>query len=598
MCRIAGIASLENPQEARRLVQSMTQSMAHGGPDDEGIYQSENVTLGHRRLSIIDLSSAGHQPMVHPNGNLVLSFNGEVYNFRELRRELEGRGVTFRSHSDTEVIMEAYIAWGPSSFVRFRGIFAFALLDVGASRLMLVRDYPGVKPMYYSAKPGRIVFASEVKSFMRVDHRWDEDPRWRKIFLAFGYLPQPYSTLKDVVALRPGHYLDINLKDVSFREVRYQLDDQDVSRYADERSALDAVRDAVHTAVRRNIIADAPLGVFLSGGIDSSLLTLLSHKDIGDGLVTVSVNFDEAQFDEKPFQDIVLKLTSDKNHQSFRVDEQMLWNSIGSIWQAMDQPTIDGVNSYFVSMAAHNAGLKAVLSGLGADELFGGYASAKRVEWLRYLRGLPAKDFIASIAGRFKRQYQRVNYLSLDNSVGDALFLRGIHSVRSISDILDCSEADVWATLKGIEVQRSVEMKGAHDATALEYDFYMKGQLLKDTDFMSMRFGLEARVPFLDQDLINVACRAMKHHHDHSQPKYLLTKAFEDVIPHEIIHRQKRGFTFPFHVWLAKRLRANNDLLTPQLSKALPVDPFLAGKAHWSQVWSGVVLNQYKTSER
>jgi asparagine synthase (glutamine-hydrolysing) len=597
MCRIAGIASLENPQETRRLVQSMTQSMAHGGPDDEGIYQSENVTLGHRRLSIIDLSSAGHQPMVHPNGNLVLSFNGEIYNFRELRKELESTGIKFRSNSDTEVIMEAYLAWGASSFVRFRGIFAFALLDVAASRLMLVRDYPGIKPLYYCARQGRIVFASEVKSFMRVDPRWEEDPRWKKLFLAFGYLPQPFTTLKDVSALKPGHYLDINLKDVSFREVQYQPDQQNATRYPDERSAIEAVRAAVHTAVQRNIIADAPLGVFLSGGIDSSLLTLLSYKDIGDSLMTVSVNFDEAQFDEKPFQDIVLKRTSDKHHKSFRVDEQMLWNSISSIWQAMDQPTIDGVNSYFVSMAAHEAGLKAVLSGLGADELFGGYASAKRVAWLRYLRSLPAKGLIASLAGSFKRQYQRINYLSLNNSVGDALFLRGIHSASAIASILNCSEAEVWTTLKGISVPRSVEMQGAHDATALEYDFYMKGQLLKDTDFMSMRFGLEARVPFLDQDLINVACSAMQDHHDHSQPKYLLTKAFEDVVPHEIIHRQKKGFTFPFHMWLAKRLRSDSDLLNQQLSKSLPLEPFLAGKAHWSQVWSGVVLNQFKMIE-
>jgi asparagine synthase (glutamine-hydrolysing) len=595
MCRIAGIASVESPEEARRLVQSMTGRMAHGGPDDEGIFQSGRVTLGHRRLSIIDLSSAGHQPMIHSNGQLVLSFNGEIYNYRELRKELQAMGISFRSNSDTEVILEGYLAWGPVAFSRFRGIFAFALLDVAKSKLLLVRDYPGIKPLYYHAKAGRVIFASEVKAFMQVDPRWPEDPNWKKTFLAFGYLPQPYTTLSNVTALRPGHYLDVSLDNLSVAERSFQprLNDQDL--YKTKEEALAAVRRAVETAVARNIVADAPLGVFLSGGIDSSLLTLLTAKDIGDAQRTVSINFDEAEFDEKPYQDMVLARTANKHHVSFRVNEQMLWESIDSIWNAMDQPTIDGVNSYFVSMAAHRAGLKAVLSGLGADELFGGYASASRVAWLKYLRMIPAKSLAAWTSGMVKSQYKRLNYLSLPAPAGDALFLRGIHSVGTIARILDCNESEVWSTLADIHVPRSPELEHANDATVLEYDFYMKGQLLKDTDFMSMRFALEARVPFLDQDLIAVACRALQNHQDLSQPKYLLTKAFEDVLPHEIIHRKKRGFTFPFHLWVARRLRSNNgDLLSQRLSNELPVSQFLAGKAHWSQVWSGVVLDHFK----
>lgn len=593
MCRIAGIASLENPEETRRLVQSMTQSMAHGGPDDEGIYQLDKITLGHRRLSIIDLSSAGHQPMIHAGGKIVLAFNGEVYNFRELRKELESSGVTFRSHSDTEVIMESYRAWGVAAFNRFRGIFVFALLDISSSKLLLVRDYPGIKPLYYSTDNGRVVFASEVRSFMKMDPRWEEDTRWKKIFLAFGYLPQPLTTLKGVRALNPGHYLEIGLDDLSVKEVRYQEPTAN-EKYRSEAEALEAVRAAVLTAIERNIVADAPLGVFLSGGIDSSLLTLLTAPKIGDSQRTVSVNFDEAAFDERPYQDIVLKQTGNKNHLSFRVSERMLWDHIEHIWNAMDQPTIDGVNSYFVSMAASQAGLKAVLSGLGADELFGGYASSSRVAWLRYLRLLPAKDFIALTAGTLKHQYRRIAYLKLNSAVGDALFLRGIHGPVAIAEILNCYESEIWETLSTIPVPHSPEINQANPATRLEYDFYMKGQLLKDTDFMSMRWALEARVPFLDQDLISVACRALQLQTDKDQPKYFLTKAFEDVLPNEIIFRQKKGFTFPFHVWLAKRLRNNNDLLNPHLRGTLPVDRFLNGKAHWSQVWSGIVQHQFK----
>lgn len=592
MCRIAGIASIENPGETRRLVQSMTQSMAHGGPDDEGIFQSDKVTLGHRRLSIIDLTSAGHQPMVHDAGKLVIAFNGEIYNFRELRRELESKGVVFRSHSDTEVIMESYRAWGPSAFNRLRGIFAFALFDIAASKLLLVRDYPGIKPLYFSVENGRIVFASEVKSFMQVDPQWEEDTRWKKIFLAFGYLPQPITTLKGVSALRPGHYLEIRLEDLSVKEIRYQEQVSNIA-YKSETEAIEAVREAVKVAVDRNIVADAPLGVFLSGGIDSSLLTLLTAPRIGDSQRTVSVNFDEAAFDERPYQDIVLKHTGNKNHLSFRVGEQMLWDHIGKIWTAMDQPTIDGVNSYFVSMAASEAGLKAVLSGLGADELFGGYASSSRVAWLRYLRMLPAKDMLAITAGRLKQQYRRLSYLKLNSSVGDSLFLRGIHPAQEIAKILDCEENEVWYTLASVPVPESPEIRNANAATALEYDFYMKGQLLKDTDFMSMRWALEARVPFLDQDLISVACRALQLETKSKQPKYFLTRAFEDVLPKEIIFRQKKGFTFPFHVWLAKRLRNDKEFVDHHLRNTLPIAPFLDGKAHWSQVWSGIVLNRF-----
>jgi asparagine synthase (glutamine-hydrolysing) len=594
MCRIAGIASVETPEETRRLVQSMTQYMAHGGPDDEGIFQSGKVTLGHRRLSIIDLSSAGHQPMVHSDGELVLAFNGEIYNYKELRKELQTRGVLFRSNSDTEVILEGYLAWGPAVFSRFRGIFAFSLLDISRATLFLVRDFPGIKPLYYHTRPGRVIFASEVKSFMKVDPDWEEDANWRKIFLAFGYLPQPYTTLSDVKSLRAGHYLEVSLNELSVAEKSFQSCVDKNVLYKTREEALAAVREAVEIAVKRNIVADAPLGVFLSGGIDSSLLTLLTAKHIGDSQRTVSINFDEAEFDEEPYQKMVLARTANKYHVSFRVNEKILWDSIDSIWTAMDQPTIDGVNSYFVSMAAHDAGLKAVLSGIGADELFGGYDSSSRMAWLRHLRALPAKSLVALIAGQFRNQYRRINYLSLPRPVGDALFLRGIHNVSAIAKILECTECEVWRTLENVSVPKSVELQYANEATVLEYDFYMKGQLLKDTDFMSMRFALEARVPFLDQDLIYVACRALQNHQDLSQPKYLLTKAFENVLPQEIVHRKKRGFTFPFHLWLARRLGGNSDLLGGRLSRKLPVDQFLAGKVHWSQIWSGVVLDHFK----
>jgi asparagine synthase (glutamine-hydrolysing) len=273
----------------------------------------------------------------------------------------------------------------------------------------------------------------------------------------------------------------------------------------------------------------------------------------------------------------------------------MFRDSIDNIWQAMDQPTIDGVNSYFVSMAAHNAGLKAVLSGLGADELFGGYASSSREKWLPYLRSLPARDLTAAVAGKFNNAYRRLSFLRLNNTMGDYLFLRGIHAPSAIARVLQCDESEVWDQLKSVEAPAVSEISKQSYANFLEYNVYMKGQLLKDTDFMSMWFGLEARVPFLDQELVQVAgTTSIPANVRQQQPKYLLTKAFEDTLPNEIVFRKKHGFTFPFHLWLRNSIEKKNGLVESRSLAQLPVREFMNGKAHWSQVWSGVVLDRFR----
>jgi len=591
MCRIAGIVALGDGADNTRKVTTMTNAMKHGGPDDHGVFQHETVTLGHRRLSIIDLSSAGHQPMTDSSGDLVISYNGEIYNYKEIRADLIKLGVQFRTSTDTEVIFQSYKTWGVKGFGRFLGIFAFALYDKHTGKLLLVRDSPGVKPMYYHATSDRIVFASEVKAFKALDPQWEENRKWRSLFLAFGYLAHPVTTLKDVVALAPGSVLEVDV-----RTMKTSVQSFIAERATDNsEEALDRVKRTVMAALRRNIISDAPLGIFLSGGIDSSLLALLAAQEIAENERTVSVTFEEAAFDESPYQQIVLEKIRQAKHSKFLVNEGMFWDSIDTIWQAMDQPTIDGVNSYFVSMAAHKAGLKAVLSGLGADELFGGYASSSRTQWLPYLRSLPAKDLAAAIAGNFNHAYKRLSFLRLNNSLGDYLFLRGVHTPKVISQLLQCDEREVWDDLRSLQEPVKSEIPKESYASFLEYNYYMKGQLLKDTDFMSMWFGLEARVPFLDQELIHVAATTIttKAQQD-SRPKYLLTKAFEDVLPNEIVFRKKQGFTFPFHVWLRNKMNNGDRLLPARLASELPVDNFMKGKAHWSQVWSGVVLDQFR----
>jgi asparagine synthase (glutamine-hydrolysing) len=596
MCRIAGIASKAIVPEDSVQLKSMLNVLRAGGPDDEGTFVNEHVALGHRRLSIIDLSSAGHQPMIHPEG-IVISYNGEVYNYREIRTELEAEGVIFRSSTDTEVIISAFLKWGVASFRKLKGMFALALYNAHQKKLYLVRDPAGIKPLYYSVRNGRLVFASEVRAFKSMREHWPEDHRWRSLFLAFGFLPHPFTTLKDVNCLSPGVFLDVDLDSMNSKEVRFEtiFDSKDVVD-VDENSVIDHVRQQTRKALERHLISDAPLGVFLSGGIDSSLLTLLASEANPDTLRTVSVNFKETSFDESRYQQMILEKVKREQHQSYLVEEGMLWDSLDDIWHSMDQPSIDGVNSYFVSRCAHESGLKAVLSGLGADEIFGGYASVGRADWIPSLRALPLKKILSKPAGAWRDAYGRISFLTLPGPVGDYLFLRGINTPEVIAEVLQIDETKVWETLANVEVSLPKNLNKQQYASFLEFYFYMSGQLLKDTDYMSMHFGLEVRVPFLDIDLISTVrsvCPSILF--NKSQPKYALTKAFEDILPTEIINRKKQGFTFPFHLWLKNRMLKDKGLISESLWAPLQVDRFISGGVHWSRCWSGVVLNGFKS---
>jgi asparagine synthase (glutamine-hydrolysing) len=309
----------------------------------------------------------------------------------------------------------------------------------------------------------------------------------------------------------------------------------------------------------------------------------------------VSVNFNEASFDERPYQAKVLGRTSAHNHKSYVVTEQMFRDSWAELWLSMDQPSIDGVNTYFVSQAAHNSGLKAVLSGLGADEHFGGYDSSFRISWIKSLRNVPAKKRLARMLGSNKDAFRRLAFLEIPGPVGDYLFLRGVNTPDAVAKILQCSEAEVWDLLKGIYLAVPHGLSDFDYASFLETNLYMRNQLLKDTDFMSMGFGLEVRVPFLDEDLVRTVHEiGLEGNVMKSQPKFLLTSAFADLLPAEVIHRKKQGFVFPFRLWIANAMRSEKVIVSEELKARLDIDRFLNGNAHWSKVWSGIVLENFK----
>ncbi|HTH57531.1 MAG TPA: asparagine synthase (glutamine-hydrolyzing), partial [Cyclobacteriaceae bacterium] len=538
MCRIAGFASLDELSQRHERLDSMLKVVAHGGPDDVGTYIDGQVALGHRRLSIIDLSAAGHQPMALDD-DLIITYNGEIYNYLELKRELDVEDVV-KTQSDTEIILQAYRRWGTAAFDRFEGIFAFVLYDKQKKKIFLVRDHLGVKPLYYYLSDKLMVFGSEVRVFREFDQGWRQNENWKILFLAFGSIPHPCTTLEDVFQLQAGYFIQIDTTDFSNRVSKYSRLDEVIGSTDD--IDLVKVRNRVQEAIKKNLISDAPLGVFLSGGIDSSLVTLLADQFKQD-IKTLSINFEEAIFDESAYQTKVLEKTKSARHTICRVDETMFWESLPDIWNAMDQPTIDGVNTYFVSKCAHLEGLKAVLSGLGADEMFGGYASFKRIKWIKRLRKLPFKRAIAKMLSLINSSYARLGYLELAGPVGDYLFLRGIHIPGTIAALLNTNENNVWRVLKEMRVDWRAADDDRTYASQLEVKFYMTNQLLKDTDCMSMWHALEVRVPFLDITLLRLAESippAQKH--NDSAPKYLLTKPFADLLPREIVFRLKKGF--------------------------------------------------------
>ncbi|MBN8836628.1 MAG: asparagine synthase (glutamine-hydrolyzing) [Sphingobacteriia bacterium] len=586
MCRIAGIIGAHQQQNN---IEIFRDAMSHGGPDDRGLFidAANHIALGHRRLSLIDLSEAGHQPMFDDEQQIVLVFNGEIYNFHTLKSQLQQKGYTFRSHSDSEVIIYAYKHWGADCFRLFNGMFALALYDVANKKIMLARDHAGIKPLYFALYKQQFFFASEIRAFKTLNPDWPVNEQWKIPFLAFGHLPEPFTTLQHVQPLAKGNVLELNVKDLSYKINPFQ---QFQYKYAiaDEGEAVLQVRQKLKAAVQRHLISDAPIGLFLSGGIDSSLLTIIAKNFVGEQLKTLSIVFEDEKFSEKMYQDIIIQQTK-AHHESFVVTGKIFEDSLQDILNAMDQPSTDGINSYFISKYAKEYGLKAVLSGLGADELFGGYPSFYKTDLVKQLKQLPA--FILKNASLLPNdKLKRISFLQQkENIVAQYLFNRGFFTPKQISKMLYCSEDEVWRILLKMYLPDANDLYDEQEKVSfLETNLYMQNQLLKDTDYMSMWHSVEVRVPFLDKELMQLAYSihpGIKF--NQQQKKHLLIKAFKDELPEAIWKRPKQGFTFPFEKWMYKIQLGRPDTFNDQLRLKLK-----EGKIHWSKYWAYQLVNR------
>ena len=590
MCRIAGLINALLPDTVLTdYVRGMCDIQQHGGPDDEGVFlhHDAHLSFGHRRLSLIDLTPSGHQPMTYNAGKLVITYNGEIYNYIQLKSELEKAGCHFTSQSDTEVILAAFSKWGTASFDKFNGIFAFALFDQLNDKVYLVRDGMGVKPLYYSLTNEGLAFSSEVRALSTIPYLSEKNEYWQVYLMAYGHLPEPVTTLRNVQPIEKGTYLTYHIssgqvKFTPFAHYSY------TEKIIDRNEAIHLIQSHLRDSIQRQLVADAPVGVFLSGGLDSSIIALLADH-VHSNLNTISIFFNDNKYSEKKYQDILYSKLSCVRHQHL-IREEDFNNFLPSIIHSMDLPSCDGINTWFISKYAKECGLKAVLSGVGGDELLGGYPSFNRIRSVVNLQKLPNTILRASRYSNTKK-IRRLCYLSIPGSVGKYLFLRGQFIPSEIAGYLNMDEGEVWRILEAQPHLNNIDfLTPKNQASWLETNLYMQNQLLRDSDVMSMAHGVEIRVPFLDKEFVKMVLNissAQKYTGEYG--KQLLIDSFSDILPEQIWNRPKMGFTFPFKEWLCNE-RYNKTLQGKDVSEYRK--KMQSQQMHWSMFFTLHLLDK------
>lgn len=623
MCGIAGFFSSKlAPVEREAAVGRMIRRQAHRGPDDSGIFSDGDATLGMCRLAIIDPAN-GHQPMTSPDGRFAVVFNGAIYNYRELQAELAAAGAwNFRTNCDTEVLLAAFAHWGAASLARFRGMFAFAVWDAREKTLFAARDPLGIKPLYYARLPGTgVVFASELNALLASGPVSREiDPASAGEYLAWFSVPAPRTIYRGIANLPPGHSLSIDAQGRVRVQSWWQMPapDQPARRATNYQDFVHGLRHQLEDTIRAHRVADVPVGAFLSGGMDSTAVVGLMARASGQRLKTFSLIFDETEFSEQAAARLAAQNFGTDHHEEVLTGARVA-SDLPRLLDSFDQPTGDGINTYYVSQAAHRGGVKVALSGLGGDELFGGYPSFRDLP--RLSRLLP---FWRRVPGRVRTQVVEtlrdrpsVRARKLADFLAHA---RDLHELASLQRRV-LPEA-VRLSLLAPEARREAwrlgpnhpmledfafELIGA-DAfqviSAWELRTYMTDVLLRDSDVFSMAHSLELRVPFVDRQLLEwLWPQPAWFKYDARVAKRALADATADLVPAAIRSRRKQGFTLPFARWMLAELRPFLDhTFSPASLAACPwLEPnavarlwqdYTTGRDRraWSRVWTLAVL--------
>lgn len=631
MCGICGVIGFDSQQQGALAVGRMMRSMIHRGPDCEGLFAVSGAAFGMRRLSIIDLPG-GNQPIWNEPGTLALIFNGEIYNFRELRKSLEALGHVFQTQSDTEVIVHAYETWGEDCVRHLRGMFSLAILEMPDGRagrlrrVFLARDRLGIKPLYYAEHGGKFFFASEVRALLSSECL----PRLLSRsaltnFLLFGSVGEPETLVDGIYSLPPGHcgFVSGETPGGSFAPTAYwSYREAFGMKYnlAHEAAPEARLREKLEESVHYHLEADVPLGIFLSSGIDSTALAAIASRQ-RSGIRTFTVNFSEREFSEAEVSRGAARRLGTEHSELLLSGDDMRVRLDEAI-DAFDQPSMDGINTFFVSWAARQAGLKVALSGLGSDELFGGYDTFRFVPQVSRLvafsRIFPAtlrkatSALIKLFADRKLRPDASRKLAAALSTSSDLLhpyfYTRTLFPPQIAADMFRLDESTTtksqWYQWLLQIAKEAASLDTFSSVSWLETRSYLVNTLLRDTDTMSMCHSLEVRVPFLDHPLVEWTLSLPASAKRGGARKALLVEALGDLLPPEIIMQRKRTFTLPWENWLRgplrERIEASVSELSPSLSLVLNDGQvkniwrdFLLGRTSWSRPWSLFVLNEW-----
>lgn len=570
MCGITGFVDFNGNSNIQTL-KSMSDALLHRGPDDEGHeiinHHKTQIGFGFRRLAIIDLTAAGHQPMKSPNGRLTIIFNGEIYNHAELRTILESKGHSFKSHSDTEVILHSYMQWGISCIEKFTGMFAIALHDSHQEKLFLIRDRAGVKPLFWYFKNDLMLFGSELKVFHQHDAFKKEIDRGAlSLYFQHGYIPAPHCIFCDTYKLIPGHFLTIDLKNKNVQTTCYWNVTDFYNKPKLKISESDAIEETekiLSKAFKYRMVADVPVGVFLSGGYDSSLVTALLQKDSMQKIKTFTIGFEEESYNEAPHARKVAAHLGTEHHE-FTCTYQEAMDIIPLIPEISDEPLADSsiIPTYLVSKLARKQ-VTVALSADGGDETFAGYTKyAKALNYLNKLKQLPSfAKSLSQIPAFFWQKVSPSNLAIPDRAHKLQLILKARHPVEAFNiitqgmtkkEVQNLLLHEAKFPLSAFEEFEKLKTDDLLDHFLwLDYNTFLPDDILQKVDRATMAVSLEGREPLLDQHIVEWAAQLPASFKlNKNVPKYLLRKLTHKYIPKEIMDREKMGFQIPVNKWM------------------------------------------------
>jgi asparagine synthase (glutamine-hydrolysing) len=620
MCGIAGLAARESDPRFYGAAERMAAALRHRGPDSQGVQHLAECVLANTRLAIVDLSERGRQPMCNEDATVWITYNGECYNAAELRPLLLKRGHQFRSATDTEVILHLYEEYGQECVTHLRGMFAFAIWDARARKLLLARDRLGIKPLYFAARQDTILFASELKALLASELVPRKlDPAGTRAYLELGHIPPPWTAIQGVRPLDPGHigvWQDGSFRTKSYWRLPVATNGRTHRHPAEITGTL---REILLESSRLQLMSDVPIGLFLSGGVDSAILGALMQRAGANQLTALTIGFEEKSFDESDSSQRTAEWLG-ISRRVIRLSATRMTDSLEHAIWAMDQPTVDGVNAYWISRAAAEAGFKVTLSGQGGDELFGGYQSlawfdrfSHLATWLRPVPQIAGRGLLDHDSFPFR--WRKLSYLvgADDPFVAAQLAVRTLFLEMDVRALLNRDLAPANSHSEAAEhIQGwANETKGQNlpeRVAYLDFPAHLEARLLRDGDAMSMAHSLEVRPVLLDHSIVEyvmslpISLRLRK--------KQLLLDAMREWLPQELqadlCTRPKRGFTFPFAQWLGGTLRETiTDAFSPnRLAATAVLDSEAVQKlwrrylekpksVGWSRLWSVFVLARW-----